>query len=184
MRLSGLPTGWEGGGPVRSKRSVSEKLLSWPDLVLLVFFVAFLALALAGSLSPADGQAPWGPRSASERRASFGHRRAWRRCFGAPHARRRAPYRRRRCFHRRRRCRGRGSRVRREHEGQVRRCVIVPARSAAGHSFDTRGHGFLCSGLGSGRLGTMIVVTTAVSAPYIARYTRSLVRPRGRSGLM
>lgn len=40
---------------MRSKRSVGEKLLSWPDLVLLVFFVAFLALALAGSLSPADG---------------------------------------------------------------------------------------------------------------------------------
>ena len=40
---------------MRSKHSVSEKLLSWPDLVLLVFFVAFLALALAGSLSPADG---------------------------------------------------------------------------------------------------------------------------------
>ena len=78
---------------------------------------------------------------ASERRASFGHRRAWPRCFGAPHARRRAPYRRCRCFHRRRRCRGRGSRVRRECEGQVRRCVIVPARSAAGHSFDTRSHG-------------------------------------------
>ena len=40
---------------MRSKRSISEKLLSWPDLVLLVFFIAFLALALAGSLSPADG---------------------------------------------------------------------------------------------------------------------------------
>ena len=34
----------------------------------------------------------------------------------------------------------------------------------------------LVFGLGSG-VGTMIVVTTAVSAPYIARYTRSLVRP-------
>ena len=52
---------------MRSKRSISEKLLSWPDLVLLVFFIAFLALALAGSLSPADGTSTVGAASSTAR---------------------------------------------------------------------------------------------------------------------
>lgn len=155
---------------MRSKRSISEKLLSWPDLVLLVFFIAFLALALAGSLSPATDKHRGGRVHASERRASFGHRRAWPRCFGAPHARRRAPYR----------------------VAAVSTAVAAAVGVALGFAVSAKGRFadvlsylldlllvipsilvvmVLVFGLGSG-VGTMIVVTTAVSAPYIARYTR------------
>lgn len=127
---------------MRSKRSISEKLLSWPDLVLLVFFIAFLALALAGSLSPADGTSTVGaafmPPSAEHPLGTDGLGRdvLARLMHGGAHliavaavstARLPLPWA--------------WLSGRRECEGQVRRCVIVPARSAAGHSFDTRSHG-------------------------------------------
>ena len=152
---------------MRSKRSISEKLLSWPDLVLLVFFIAFLALALAGSLSPADGTSTVGaafmPPSAEHPLGTDGL--------------------------------GRDVLARLMHGGAHLIAVAVGvalgfAVSAKGRFADVLSYLLdlllvipsilvvmvLVFGLGSG-VGTMIVVTTAVSAPYIARYTRSLVRP-------
>ena len=153
---------------MRSKRSISEKLLSWPDLVLLVFFIAFLALALAGSLSPADGTSTVGaafmPPSAEHPLGTDGL--------------------------------GRDVLARLMHGGAHLIAVaavstaVAAAVSAKGRFADVLSYLLdlllvipsilvvmvLVFGLGSG-VGTMIVVTTAVSAPYIARYTRSLVRP-------
>ena len=161
---------------MRSKRSISEKLLSWPDLVLLVFFIAFLALALAGSLSPADGTSTVGaafmPPSAEHPLGTDGL--------------------------------GRDVLARLMHGGAhliavaaVSTAVAAAVGVALGFAVSAKGRFadvlsylldlllvipsilvvmVLVFGLGSG-VGTMIVVTTAVSAPYIARYTRSLVRP-------
>ena len=158
---------------MRSKRSISEKLLSWPDLVLLVFFIAFLALALAGSLSPADGTSTVGaafmPPSAEHPLGTDGL--------------------------------GSDVLARLMHGGAhliaVAAAVAAAVGVALGFAVSAKGRFadvlsylldlllvipsilvvmVLVFGLGSG-VGTMIVVTTAVSAPYIARYTRSLVRP-------
>ena len=157
---------------MRSKRSISEKLLSWPDLVLLVFFIAFLALALAGSLSPADGTSTVGaafmPPSAEHPLGTDGL--------------------------------GRDVLARLMHliaVAAVSTAVAAAVGVALGFAVSAKGRFadvlsylldlllvipsilvvmVLVFGLGSG-VGTMIVVTTAVSAPYIARYTRSLVRP-------
>ena len=154
---------------MRSKRSISEKLLSWPDLVLLVFFIAFLALALAGSLSPADGTSTVGaafmPPSAEHPLGTDGL--------------------------------GRDVLARLMHGGAHLIAVAAVSTVALGFAVSAKGRFadvlsylldlllvipsilvvmVLVFGLGSG-VGTMIVVTTAVSAPYIARYTRSLVRP-------
>ena len=161
---------------MRSKRGISEKLLSWPDLVLLVFFIAFLALALAGSLSPADGTSTVGaafmPPSAEHPLGTDGL--------------------------------GRDVLARLMHGGAhliavaaVSTAVAAAVGVALGFAVSAKGRFadvlsylldlllvipsilvvmVLVFGLGSG-VGTMIVVTTAVSAPYIARYTRSLVRP-------
>ena len=154
---------------MRSKRSISEKLLSWPDLVLLVFFIAFLALALAGSLSPADGTSTVGaafmPPSAEHPLGTDGL--------------------------------GRDVLARLMHGGAhliavaaVSTAVAAAVGVALGFAVSAKGRFadvlsylldlllvipsilvvmVLVFGLGSG-VGTMIVVTTAVSAPYIARY--------------
>ena len=148
-----------------------------PILLLLVFFVAFLALALAGSLSPADGTSTvgaafmpptrgvlWAPTGLAAMfwRASCtaGARLLAVAAVSAAVAA----------------ASGRRSRVRRSStKGRFADALsylldlllVIPSILVVM---------VLVFGLGSG-VGTMIVVTTAVSAPYIARYTRSLVRP-------
>ena len=127
---------------MRSKRSVGEKLLSWPDLVLLVFFVAFLALALAGSLSPADGTSTVGaafmPPSAEHPLGTDGLGRdvLARLMHGGAHLIAVAAVSTAVAA-----AVGVALGFAVSTKGRFARRVVVPARSAAGHSFDTRGHG-------------------------------------------
>lgn len=161
---------------MRSKRSVNRKLLSCFDFVLLVFFLIVLALTFIGSLSPADGISTVGaafmPPNAEHPLGTDGL--------------------------------GRDVFARLMHGGAqlitvaaVSTAVAAVVGIALGFAVSAKGKlsdvlsylldlllvipsilvvMVLVFGLGSG-VGTMVIVTTAVSAPYIARYTRSLVRP-------